>query len=335
MSFPNIIEGVDPKNPSEGWVIVNGRGHIRRVVRIEPLKNSTYDVVYEALRPHRPTRNLESINISRVRWNKIPLKNYEHVCFLSSWKSWVGKGKGKAVVLSDWSDDQPIPVMIGTDQLLSWMKKLEKADDRLEEIAIRLLNAGLDPNEVLNGDGKDGFHYPLFASGGEIGSVHGDIHLILLAAGVSDSVSDKSTKSISKNLPQALAFSDLERSVLLKALNSFIRIHLGQAVLAFGPLINHLIANCTDEDLNFKTDRICGLLKEAQVAITGIAHGGPGLYNPKVANEARVARRIEATLKGEDDVLRLSSRSGEVISPRAQELQTQAEKYAGTEHDAE
>lgn len=47
--------------------------------------------------------------------------------------------------------------------------------------------------------------------------------------------------------------------------------------------------------------------------ITGNEHGGPGIGNKLVANEARIARRMEAKIKGDEGVLSLYAEDG---SPR-------------------
>ena len=57
------------------------------------------------------------------------LKPYEHCVWFTSWRSWAGQGGGlaKAMVLSEWTDDAPIPIVVSSNDLHEWRDLLDQA----------------------------------------------------------------------------------------------------------------------------------------------------------------------------------------------------------------
>jgi hypothetical protein len=190
------------------------------------------------------------------------------------------------------------------------MELLDKAAARLQAVSMRLINMGLDPDVILNGPAPFRSH-PFFAVGGECGRVYGDIGDVLREVGASTHTPRRTLVVSATGEPpgDALVLSELELTVLKRALDVYMRVHLGQADAVFQPLVEHLILEHENCD---SLEEIRELFKPLQTAITGSPNGGPGLYSPKVSNRARVARRIQARLEGDETALRLSSPEGEV-----------------------
>jgi hypothetical protein len=175
----NIIKDANPGTPKPGWVVVNGRGMVRRVVRIEPDRSGRegcFEVVYEALKPRRPKgdEELATLNRYRAREGMEQLHPYEHCVWFTSWRSWAGQGGGlgKATVLTDWSEeDATIPIVVTSDDLHEWRDLLDQAAKVLDDIDKQY-------KHEVNFD-----HPRLFAGGGLIGRVYLAIGRKLLNAG--------------------------------------------------------------------------------------------------------------------------------------------------------
>ena len=101
-----------------------------------------------------------------------------------------------------------------------------------------------------------------------------------------------------------LNLTDLEAQVVVEALRTYQHMHIGNFENAADCVLMH-----TDADLD-AIHKAREAFKDAQECITGYRNGGPSITNPAVHNFARVARNIEAKVKGED--LKLYTKDGDV-----------------------
>ena len=101
-----------------------------------------------------------------------------------------------------------------------------------------------------------------------------------------------------------MEFSEKEVKVIKKALDTLVRVHLGQASTVMDPVSFVGIRS----DGRTLTSEECSELREhlerASEILTGIRHGGPGIYSPIVSDEARIAFRTIGKIEG--DKLRLT-----------------------------
>lgn len=108
-----------------------------------------------------------------------------------------------------------------------------------------------------------------------------------------------------------LDLNETEARVVQEALGLYVRIHLGQAVHAMEPALHGGMFEGGDVSARYARAR--SLLGEAQATITGVANGGPSITNEeKVPNKARIARRLECVLSGDDAGIRLYNKDGTV-----------------------
>lgn len=100
--------------------------------------------------------------------------------------------------------------------------------------------------------------------------------------------------------------SDSDVELIRDALDTFIRVHLGQLATAFEPLIDSMFASdrMIFEELggtlsprDFRRE-----LESLQQRLTGSPHGGPGVGHPVVSNEARRALNLLDSLRGEPNL---------------------------------
>lgn len=98
----------------------------------------------------------------------------------------------------------------------------------------------------------------------------------------------ESLEGASKDTPkEEPPFTPEENRVLREALTLLIHIHLGKADRVMEPVLLDGLRDCsltTEESLEARAH-----LERAAEIITGIRHGGPGLFSPRVSRDARVA----------------------------------------------
>ena len=102
-----------------------------------------------------------------------------------------------------------------------------------------------------------------------------------------------------------LNLSAAEAQVVTAALDCYIRTHLGQPEHALDSALMQI------DDLD-KLKAIRTLLQGVQILMTGIPNGGPSITNPNVPNKARIARRIQAIIIGDESALNLYNQDGSV-----------------------
>jgi hypothetical protein len=107
-----------------------------------------------------------------------------------------------------------------------------------------------------------------------------------------------------------VTLTDQEDRVLWEALDTYMRVHLGQGESVMEPLIMRLFV-AQDKavfpaDLHIVRD---GMLKVSRL-LTGSSSGGPGIFNRGVSNDARIAHRLRCKLRGDTLGLRLTDENG-------------------------
>ena len=107
-----------------------------------------------------------------------------------------------------------------------------------------------------------------------------------------------------------LDLTDLEARVLVDALNAYTHMHLG----SFATAADKVLMRSENLDRLHDTRE---LLETAQERFTGTRHGGPSIGNPRVSNDARVARLLEARLTGDTAAVRLYEPNGSVTAFKA------------------
>lgn len=93
-----------------------------------------------------------------------------------------------------------------------------------------------------------------------------------------------------ENSKSLVGLSANECRVLYEALYTFIHVHLGRADCVMDPVrLNGLRdTSLTVEQVHEVTEHLLA----ASEILTGVRNGGPGLYNPKVSEDARTARAL-------------------------------------------
>lgn len=94
-------------------------------------------------------------------------------------------------------------------------------------------------------------------------------------------------------------FSEKELEVVLAALASYTRVYLGQAATVMEPVVYSGIRSDGRQFTVEETLETRKRLEDISATLTGIPNGGPGLFNPLVSNQARLAFRIRARLLGD------------------------------------
>lgn len=97
-----------------------------------------------------------------------------------------------------------------------------------------------------------------------------------------------------------------EERIVRAALEAYTHLHLG----SFANAADRVLMS---SDLDPETVQDARqALEFAQACLTGHRHGGPSITNPKVSNDARIARRLKAVLDDDQTALRLYNRDGTV-----------------------
>lgn len=110
-----------------------------------------------------------------------------------------------------------------------------------------------------------------------------------------------------------LELTETELAVVKAALDTFIRTRLGRADTAMEKIIYSGVRHDGRQLTVEETLAARQLLTEASEILTGITHGGPGIFSEKISNDARVAYRVIARL--ENDKMRES-----MVGPEGQVL---------------
>lgn len=109
---------------------------------------------------------------------------------------------------------------------------------------------------------------------------------------------------------QTLSLDVNEARVVHKALDTLIRVHLGQPVHAMSPIIGAGVRSDGRPLEIEEAQRARALLDQVQEIMTGILNGGPAIGNPIVSNDARIASRLIGVLEDNPTVQRLYARDG-------------------------
>lgn len=101
-----------------------------------------------------------------------------------------------------------------------------------------------------------------------------------------------------------IELSNKELEVVLAALDTYTRVHLGQASQVMEPVVYSGIRSDGRQFTVKETLETRKRLEDIDAILTGIPNGGPSLFNKLVSNRARIAYRLGARLNG--DTLRMS-----------------------------
>lgn len=110
--------------------------------------------------------------------------------------------------------------------------------------------------------------------------------------------------------------TDAEKRVLTSALDTYTRLLMGQVDNVLDPLLmrNGLNGDVSDVEMA----NLAYLAKDMRETITGRVKNGyePSIGNPLVPDEARIARRLQAMVTGDDVVLLLYNEDGVPVATR-------------------
>lgn len=112
---------------------------------------------------------------------------------------------------------------------------------------------------------------------------------------------------------KTIEITEAEERVLLAALRTYQHLQIGNIQRAVEPLVD-AINEAEDTPFLVTGEALRGVGRQLQAMVTGYADGGPSITNPQVDNKARIARRIEAQVTG-DNVDFLYNEDGSVREP--------------------
>lgn len=101
-----------------------------------------------------------------------------------------------------------------------------------------------------------------------------------------------------------MEFNEKEVNVIKKALDVFIRTRLGRAEQAMDRVTYSGVRSDGRQLTVEETHEAEEFLLKASEILTGIRHGGPGIFSDRVSDEARLALRILGKIEG--DKMRVS-----------------------------
>ena len=96
-----------------------------------------------------------------------------------------------------------------------------------------------------------------------------------------------------------LTLNDAEAKMVRKAMDTYIRVHMGRAEQAMSPVTYSGVRGdgrqlSIEETLTAQT-----YLQHASEILTGVPNGGPNIFNSKISNEARLAYRVISRMDGD------------------------------------
>ncbi len=100
-----------------------------------------------------------------------------------------------------------------------------------------------------------------------------------------------------------LELTDAELAVVKAALTSFVHANLGRADTVMENIV-HAGVHISGQPLSdSESDKAKAHLLAASEIMTGVKHGGPGIFSEIVSNKARLAYKVAAMVEG--DTLRM------------------------------
>jgi len=96
-----------------------------------------------------------------------------------------------------------------------------------------------------------------------------------------------------------ITLNDAEAAMVRKALDTYIRVHMGRAEQAMDK-VTYSGVRVDGRQLTIEeTHEAQALLRQASEILTGVPNGGPSIFNTKISNEARLAYRVTARMDGD------------------------------------